>query len=355
MPGRLYAAKYRYLLGRLFSPRSDIRNAAAAADVLCPQETTVGEPAVYLDGQLDKIVRVQDETTLDIEMARIKGGRRLHAPTIAYRIDSPVLLDGALYKGRNNRLIAPPGTVRFRDKEPRHFKTAALSSSYVGIKYFGHWLRDDCSTYLLAKDQGDPLCIRSPEWPDKAAYADLFEQDWSATDRAFIDRLTVLQDFSQNSLKRKRYEVLRTMVRRRTKPANPGGIVYLRRGAGGKPRILENEDALIDALANRGVTVLMAEETSVEAILSALLDAGILITVEGSQQEHAAFALSEQGGVIALQPPDRFNNLVKDWAECLGMAYGFVVGDRVEKGFSIDISAVLRTIDLVFGRLARRE
>ncbi len=60
--------------------------------------------------------------------------------------------------------------------------------------------------------------------------------------------------------------------------------------------------------------------------------------------------LKDKGTVITLQPPYRFNNFTKDWADCLGMNYGFVVGDPAEDGFRIDVNDVLRTIDLAGAR-----
>ncbi len=284
-------------------------------------------------------------------MARIKGGTRVHKPTIAWQIDNVKVLDGSLFKGRYKKTIY---TARgSHDKTVKHLPSAALTSSQLGVKYFGHWLRDDCSTYLLANDIGTPLATRTPNWPDKDVYARYFGQDWTPTDRAFIENLTIFQDYSQNSLQRRRYETLRGMVRQHVRPCQPGQIVYLRRGGSGAKRTLENENELIEALEKRGVAILTAEGGRLDDMIANLLDAMIVISTEGSQFNHALATMSNQGALVVLQPPYRFNNVHMDWAECLGIKYGFVVGNRSKNGFTIDEKELLHTIDLALAQTSQ--
>ena len=128
-------------------------------------------------------------------------------------------------------------------------------------------------------------------------------------------------------------------------------MVYLKRGPTAEARFVENEDAVVNELAKRGVEIMEAETTPLEKIISHLLEARVVITIEGSQQEHAAFTLPQSSALITLQPPYRFNNLSKDWTQCIGMKYGFVVGDPCENGFSINIDELLQTVDLALTRL----
>ena len=344
-------AKYKYLLRRLVGPFRGLREAASKIDVLCEEETTIGDPAIYLEGQIDKIIGVQQETTWEHELSRIRGGRRTHASTRAFTATDVSLLDGTFYKERYKSNLTLAAGTTIRSKTTTHIESAALASSVLGVKYFGHWLHDDCVTYCLAEKFGRPLSVRTPEWKNKPEYAEIFDQDWSPTARAVIDELIFFEDFSQNSLKRARYEALRNVVRETFTPTNPGGLVYLKRGQTSARRILNNEDRIIAALADKGVAILTAEETPLTTTVRTLLDASILITIEGSQQNHGLYTLSTKGAVVTLQPPDRFNNFAKDWLECLGMQYGFIVGDVAEDGFEINIDDLLRTIDLVKTRL----
>ena len=46
-------------------------------------------------------------------------------------------------------------------------------------------------------------------------------------------------------------------------------------------------------------------------------------------------------------PPMRFGNVIKNYTDCLGMAYGFVLGHPADHGFRIDVEEVLRVIDML--------
>jgi hypothetical protein len=50
---------------------------------------------------------------------------------------------------------------------------------------------------------------------------------------------------------------------------------------------------------------------------------------------------------MAIQPPDRFNAWNKYVAQCMGLNFGFVVGDACAGGFSADIDRTLRTIEMM--------
>src|SRR6266702_3582125 len=89
-------------------------------------------------------------------------------------VDTPFLSNKTLFSAKS---------------EPRHLRVAGLASTTVGTRYFGHWLRDDCIQYLLAKQVGAPICVSNPASEHKSKYAGYFGQDWTPTDRAFIDDL----------------------------------------------------------------------------------------------------------------------------------------------------------------------
>ena len=126
-------------------------------------------------------------------------------------------------------------------------------------------------------------------------------------------------------------------------------MVYLRRGKSAERRELVNEDEIAERLLQVGASVLQMEETPTESIIEYLLGAEVVIGVEGSQLCHAVHTLREGGAIVVIQPPFRFYNAHKDWADALGMKYGFVVGDPAENGFELDPDDLLRTIDLAIG------
>jgi hypothetical protein len=52
---------------------------------------------------------------------------------------------------------------------------------------------------------------------------------------------------------------------------------------------------------------------------------------------------------IRLQPPEGFNNHLKDYSDAMGMQYSFVVGYKNGDDFQLPIDAILNTIDLTTG------
>lgn len=332
--------------GRRFS----LSDVAESCDILCEEERVCGEKALALPGQFEHAVSVASETTKEIEFARVHGHVRIHQPTLAYHLRSVEMVGGSLYCGGNRTLLCDDKSELARSlppsSTPTHIARAGMATSFLGTKYFGHWLRDDVTRYYLAQNYGTVLSHPTPHWPDKATYASLFSQTWADTHHAHIDALTVFEDFSQNSLKRKRYEACRALLRTRVSAANPGALVYLSRGSTGVARPVSGEDALIEQLSKRGFTILSMENYDLGTLLSQLLDARLVVTVEGSQQNHALYTLANSGGLLTLQLPDRFNNHPQDWCECLGLKYGYMVGQKTNTGTAFDLDTLLRTVDL---------
>src|SRR5262249_36957771 len=118
------------------------------------------------------------------------------------------IVDGSVYSGTMRFYVADlkqPVAV-----EPMDLDRAALVSSYYGAKYFGHWLRDDCTQHLLANDLDIPtLCLPGPAGLHIEGYKSLFDQSWAPTFRARVKQLTIFSDYHQNSLRRQRYQRLR--------------------------------------------------------------------------------------------------------------------------------------------------
>jgi capsular polysaccharide biosynthesis protein len=176
----------------------------------------------------------------------------------------------------------------------------------------------------------------------------VFGQAYRELDRAVVRRLVLFDDISQNAHKVQRLRALRARVAKAApSSATEGDIVYLMRGAGGKPRPLLNEAEVVEELTRRGVRILRAETLPVPQMIAELCGARMIIGVEGSQLSHALFTLRDEGALLTIQPPDRFFNSHMDWARPLNMRYGIVVGEARPSGFYLPIGDLLRTIDLM--------
>jgi len=349
----LRSAPYARLVKRaIFGPGTP-KSVAYDEETLCPEETTLTRPPVFLPGQLDRVTGGTEHSPVAMELASMLATTYTHAATIAYHIRDAVLFDGSIYAGNLRHFIADKAQFGGTG-EPRHLKAAGLASTTVGTRYFGHWLRDDCIQYLLAQQAGPPICVRNPVTEHKRKYAAYFGQDLTPTDRAFIDDLTIYQDYAQNSLKRRRYDALTNLVRSKFPRQHRDKLVYLRRGHTGVPRPVHNEPALVQALEKHGFVVLDVASDDLDHILATLTRARLVISIEGSHITHCCYALEEGCGLVTLQPSDRFTAFHRHWTECVGVTLGFVVGVPSAFGYQFESREVLETVDQVLNRIEQR-
>jgi hypothetical protein len=320
-------------------------NGAASIEVLDAGETVIGPACIALPGQYERVRACAFGVDVTEELTQVQGGPRRIGPTQQIVLRDVTISQGTLYsRGRckffNYKLDQSAASWAEHDE-------VALRSSFLGCHFFGHWLRDDCATHMLAEQVGVPIGMPTPPWPDRAGYLKLFNQSHMELGRAHVRRLVLFDDISQNAHKAERLRALRTRVATGRTPQNTGHIVYLMRGAGGTRRSLLNEDEIASALERRGVIIVRSETLPVPELTSVLLGAKLVISIEGSQLSHALYTLDSHGGILIIQPPDRFFNSHMDWARALHMQYGIVVGEQRETGFHLPVDDLMRTIDLM--------
>ena len=337
---------------RLFFGPGTIRSAARDIEVLCPEERGEFCSSIYLDGQLDKATGAASGTDLAAQLNPVTNRNVIHAPTIAYHIQNAILTNGSIYSGNMKYFLypRPPKSAR---TGPVYMKTAALVSTKLGTQFFGHWLKDDCTQYLLGAKHGVPLSV-PPLYArvDQPKYESLFLQNWNASTEARIDHLIIYQDFSQNSLKRHRYQLLTARIRSRLVP-KPPAFVYFKRGKTGVPRLIANEDEIIKTLSREGFIVVDMGSDNLETIITSLMDARIVVTLEGSHLSHCWFSPENRSGVVTLQPPNCFTSITKGWLDAVSARFGFVVGDRGNGCTWFSVSDILKTVDLMVSDLAQ--
>jgi hypothetical protein len=342
-----------YVRRRLFG-NIPLRMAAYRQEVLCGEETINARPAILVSGQLERVIDTDDGTTIGSEILAATSSVLRPAPTIAYHIKDAIVADGSVYQGRFKAFVAARSF--FKDstspRKAHHIKVAGLASSQLAGRFFGHWLVDDCVQYLLAEKHGKPLCFRGPVYSEhRSTYESYLAQDWTPTDRAWIDDLVVYQDFywgiHQNSLRRAMTRSLRDRVRTHLPSCCNQSLVYLRRGTTGKLRTIQNEEELTDSLEKSGFVIVDFESVSLEKLLAILANAKIVVSLEGSHVTHCAFSVPENSGLILLQPADRFLGFHRGWTEAANVWFGFVVGAFAETGYFFSSNEIMRTVDLM--------
>ncbi len=336
---------------RLFFGQGTVPSTAYRRDILCPEEKTEVRPSVFLEDQLEKVTGSPAASTRKVEIEAAIRRDATHAATIAYYIRNAVLFDGSIYAGQLRHVVADKSLLPTSATRAVDLRTAGIASSFIGTKYFGHWLTDDCLQYLLADRYGRPLCLSRPVYSlgHQEEYERYFNQDWAPLHRARIEELVLFQDFAQNSLKTERYHVLRSRVRAQL-TGRKSPFVYLRRGSSGAARMINNEDEILNALTKKGFVVVDILSDSLNCILSHLIDAKIVVSIEGSHVAHCCFSVPYSSGLVLLQPCDMFTVVHKGWADSLSINFGFVVGERAGQGYYFPLSDLLDTVDLMLDR-----
>ena len=333
----------RETLRRLRLRRSDIWPSADPIGTAAPVEVL---PALYHEDHLERVTGVGFGLPLAGEKEKLETRLAAARPPGMVVFEDVIWCGGRLFPAKGNHFLAEgaPLMQAFASR-PAH-DHVVVTNSRLGLKYFGHWLGDDCAARELPLPDGALVkSLNRPEWSDCAFYETAFGQAWDEEETFYARKLSIVTDTGYSLDKKRRLEVLRARMRQTFPIAeNAGGIAYIQRGTKGEPRTMANEAALIDRLLATGVRIVRAE-TGGETIARAILDAKIIIGVEGSQIRHGAYNLSANGALLVLQPPHRFYNPHHEWARLLGMRYGTVVGHASADGYHIDIDEVMAMLD----------
>jgi capsular polysaccharide biosynthesis protein len=312
---------------------------------IAPAEKSYTPPAIYFKHNLDNITKLTPNNTWEQEKLRIDGGEVIHASTKAYQIEFVKLLNGHFYKGMLRYKIGNESPYHIPLHAIEVVKEGVLVCTLGGNIWFGHWLTDDLTLHLAANELGNAISVRRLPYTHECEYLKTLDLRSQILDYALINKLTIIQDFGQNSYKRSRYEKLRKKISENHE-VKPHLGVYIRRGKSGKKKSLNNEAEVEEYLKSEGFTIIDPEGSSVYELLNFCLGANYIIGIEGSQIAPAIFSLSSKGMLICLVPPDQFTIVHKDYADCIGYRFGFLVGKNENNGFSISIDELKSLLEL---------
>jgi hypothetical protein len=324
---------------------------AAETMILAPAETTVTPPSYRLDGQLDRVTGVAEHSSRALEQTRLGSVPFQHRATTAYRIENAVFAKGCLCTSRmidrqsgERRGLLP---VRISDD----LDTAVLPLNHFAAIYFGHTVLDGGASMMLAPRFGE-ACIDSVVSAGMEGHVDryfaLFGLSHRPVRNVRIRNAWIFDDIGMNSHKSARLKQMSARVR--TLPTQRTGHgVFIRRRGWGVNRAPQNEAQLEEFFAGRGFDIIDPRDLTVDQIATRIIGAAVVVGVEGSGMIHGMLALEPGRTVVMLLPPSRLNNMMKDYADGLGLRYGFVIGHTTAQGYTIDAEEILRTIDLVPG------
>ena len=293
------ALKTRYNMFRLRRRLTGERSIFEVANKvweIAPPETQKTPPSLFLPGEMDKIRELEFRTTMDVETRRANGGLFERPAIKAYRFSNAVLYKSAVMANGGVRRIlpygmTPPSSEAFPVEE---VSEGALAGSYLGLQFFGHWLKDDAPLSLLAADHGDPVSPSPPSWHADEfgqshihGYAEMLELPWRQAENVFFKTLIVFDDEDFTTHKGRRLKALRERAAKKFPKAGKKSRVFIKRGIGDSGvRKFANEDLVAEALQAEGFEILDPSKASAGQIGELLSRAELLVGAEGSHQVH---------------------------------------------------------------------
>jgi capsular polysaccharide biosynthesis protein len=227
--------------------------------------------------------------------------------------------------------------------------TAVLPLSHYAAIYFGHMVFDGGATSLMASDFGETYLdadLAGNMTDHVARYWKLFGLSYVPVRDVRIRNAWIFDDLGMNAHKSDRLKTMSASVRALPGERSGNGVFVRRRGWG-VARAPENEPELEDFFVARGFEVVDPRVMTVDEIAARVCGSRFLVGVEGSGMTHGMLAMAEGTCLVMLFPPWRFNNMMKDYADGLGLRYGFVVGEGRNGNYRVEPEEILRTFDLV--------
>lgn len=341
---RLISNLTRSALGGL----SPLESAADTREVLQQEERERVPPVLYLDGETDLATDgVPGHSTKEEELAILQEKEITHAPVIRWTVrDCLIHRHGVEARAAALRFARPELSI-LADNAVQ-VDQAFYANTGSTVTFFGHWLRDGCSSALL-RDPNDILALDSRQgWSDVPFYLRSFGLAPTPARLLFAKRLTFLSDYSQGSSKRARY----TQMRKALEQALPGTLpsarnVFFRRGSTGAARIIDNESELLSALERRGFETVDLATSSVQDIIQRFRGAQTVISVDGSHLNHLYLALPPGACLLTIIPADRFTMAQASYANGARLRYGFCVMERRgSDGYVVDIERLHALLDM---------
>ncbi|AGT11075.1 glycosyltransferase family 61 protein [Paracoccus aminophilus] len=336
-----------YRLGRLAGRGTrELAGLAVEREEIAPGEIRPVPPVIILPGQAERITRTEFAPR-DMVLRSLAGDPAEQiAPTLAWHLRDVDLIDGVLYTNglslhlhRRTRLPRP---ARMEDAG-----SGALYETWVGNRWFGNWLLDDCLSYRLAEAAGQPVTTRSGSGGHVPRYETLLAMAPRRVGDVHFDELIVFDDHANNTNRLARAQDMRRRLIGAGHPT-PSPGVFLLRGHSGDQRRLLNEDELAARMARDfGFSVVFPEDHSVDELIVLCGGAKVVMGVEGSQLNHGIAVMPEGGTLFTLQPADRATTAMKLLSDRWQQRFAMVIGQGEASGFTIKWSDIARTMELI--------
>lgn len=338
----------RNRLRRLFGGgRAEFFDSAIESWQICPAEAVEITPGIWLPDQVEQIAQTEFGGLQDI-LSQMRGNpAEPTPPTMGHRFRDVDFVDGVLHARGAERHLRRRQHSGLTYARPAKAISGALYESWIGNRWFGNWLLNDCLAYRLAEAAGNPVTSAPLRGGHIQRYEQLLDMTPGRIGDVHFDELVLFDDLHNNRSRRERAQQnrARLVAGRNLKPL-PG--VFIFRGASGDARILENEAEIAERLeVEYGFHTLYVDRDDADRMAEAAGAARMVVGVEGSQLAHGVIAMPAGGTVLTLQPADRVTTSLKLLTDCWRQQYAMVVGPGTARGYRVEWDQLRRTLDLI--------
>ena len=339
-----FAHRLHRLLGRA---SHEVDAAAVESWEIAPGDVRAVSPVIVLPGQIDRITRTEFETLEHLTRVIDGDPAERFAPTTAYRLRDVALVDGTLYSGHVALHLRPRQKGLRVAKLAREAGTCCLYETWLGNRYFGNWLLNDCLSYRLTDGVGDAVTTMQEGGDHISSYETLLGITPRRIGDTHFETVILFDDYANNSNRLARaQDMRRRLLQGRSPQTNPG--VFLLRRQTGDQRCLQNEQEIAEHLEARfGFRAMYPPDHSVAELADACGGASIIAGVEGSQLVHGIAAMAPGGTLLTLQPPDRATTSAKLLTDRMQQRFAMIVGYGDTRSYRIDLDDVSRTMDVI--------
>jgi capsular polysaccharide biosynthesis protein len=329
------------------------REVAICSWELAPAETRENPVPLCIAGQLEK-ARVMDHEWRTTNLENLFSPTLTHKATTAHLLKDVELLSTSLFSGRMHHRLSDRHPA-ILDREPiERIASGVLASGYSGNKWFGHYIGDTCPMNMMASDVAEARhaeVVSAPLISDtlgqRKRYLELQEIKLRILSRAHFEEVVIIDPLGINAYHRAKMKDFRRRIRKNISPLFGNHNVYLRRGTHGENRNPTNEAEIESVLSEYGFHFIEPESMTLDAFLASMLEAKLVVGIEGSQLAHTLPTARDGATLLTLQEPYRFAIPLKYWTESIGMRWGFLIGHRSANRYMIDPDELRRTLDLV--------
>lgn len=328
-------------------PGGNLLDLASDSWEINPAETRAVPPVISIPGQAERIVRTEF-APLDAVLKSLDGDPAEHIPaTTAYLLRDVDFIDGVLYAGQSEMHLRRRQRSRLIHGRPDQSISGAMYETWIGNRWFGNWLLDDCLSYRLAEDAGLPVTSMPPRGGHVPRYEELLSMSPERIGNVHFDELILFDDHHNNSGRIARAQDMRDrLLKGRDPKPNPG--VFLYRGKSGDARVLENEDEIAENLQDQyGFRVMFPEDHTVDELMDACGATQVVAGIEGSQLNHGMAVMPPGGTLLTMQPADRVTTAMKLLTDRWQQRFALMVGAGTANSFRIPWDEVQRTLEKI--------